>query len=267
MRSIILKSLLQLLKPLIRLLLRNGIAFAEFADTAKRAYVEVAYEDFAVPGRKQSASRIAVLTGIHRHEVAKVLGSKDETEDNLGAKHNRLARIITAWQNDSDFSANGKALPLKLEDEFPQLIVRHGADVTIRAVLDELTRVGAVRQSGDSIELLVEALAPQDSLEDLHYILGVCTTDLLETLDYNLQSPADKRRLQMSVVYDNIPDEVLETLELISSDKGMKFLTEINNFFATQDRDHNPAVKGTGRNRAGIGLYYFQKSSSKPDAS
>jgi hypothetical protein len=257
-RQALVLALKKLLKPLVRLLLRNGIAYGEFADLAKQAYIEVANQDFRVPGRKQSLSRVAVITGIHRHEVGKHL--KRETQaPSYTARHNRAARVISGWQSDPDFSDAGKARVLSIEDEFAVMVARHGADVTMRAVLDELERVGAVRRPEEGkVELLVEAFAPQDSIEDLIYIFGDCSADLLETLDHNLSCDTQDRRLQMSVVYNNLPDDVLANLELVSRERAMAFLTEIDKFFATQDRDSNPAVQGDGRNRAGIGLYYFQ---------
>ena len=261
-RAAVVQALNKLLKPLVRLLLRNGIAYGEFSDMAKQAYIEVANADFAVPGRKQSQSRIAVITGIHRHEVAKYLKQHAAEEPHIG-RHNRAARVIFGWQSDIAFSESGKARALSMDD-FSVLVTRHGADVTTRTILDELERVGAVRRTKEGlVELMVQAFAPQDSIEDLIYIFGDCSADLLETLDHNLSCETDQRRLQMSVVYNNLPDTVLRNLELVSRDRAMEFLTDLNQFFATQDRDTNPSIEGQGRNRAGVGLYYFQSSSQK----
>ena len=52
----------KLLKPLVRVLLRNGIPYAAFADVAKHVYVDVAAQEFNLPGRKQTNSRIATIT-------------------------------------------------------------------------------------------------------------------------------------------------------------------------------------------------------------
>lgn len=256
-QSALTAALSKLLKPLARLLLRNGIAYAEFASLAKRAYVEVANEDFAVPGRKQSSSRVSVLTGVHRHEVSKILKNPSDTEPVIGHR-NRAARIISAWQSDANFHTNGVPDVLTIDQEFADLVAAHGGDVTPRAVLDELIRVGAVNTHDNQVELLVEAFTPQ-TMDDLQYILGDCTADLLETLDHNLSSDVHERRLQLSVVYNNLPDETLQNIELISRDRAMSFMKDLNDFFATQDRDTNPAVKGTGRNRAGLGLYFFKQ--------
>lgn len=39
------QALFRILRPLARLLLRNGIPFGEFSELVKRAYVEAALED------------------------------------------------------------------------------------------------------------------------------------------------------------------------------------------------------------------------------
>jgi len=62
----------RLIRPLVRILLRNGIPFGAFADIVKRVYVEVATEEFGLPGRKQSKSRVSILTGLSRKEVLRV---------------------------------------------------------------------------------------------------------------------------------------------------------------------------------------------------
>ena len=63
----------RLLRPLIRILLRNGVPYGTFADLAKRVYVNLAANECGLPGRKQSISRISILTGLSRKEVSGVL--------------------------------------------------------------------------------------------------------------------------------------------------------------------------------------------------
>ena len=48
------------LRPLVRILLRNGVAFGEFSDYAKQAYIDSASSDLRVPGRKPTTSRISL---------------------------------------------------------------------------------------------------------------------------------------------------------------------------------------------------------------
>jgi len=256
----------KLLQPLVRLLLRNGIAYSEFAELTRQAYVEVANKDFAVPGRKQSQTRISVLTGIHRHEVAKLLKT-DPSKSDHSERHHRAARIISAWQTDPKFSDKGVARDLSIDSEFANLVAEHGADVTSRSVLDELERVGAIARKNDGeVSLLVTTFTPLHSNEDLTFIFGDAVADLLDTFEHNLVAPDAEKRLQMTVVYNDLPNEVLKNVELVSRDRAMSFLTELSQFLATQDRTSNPALEGTDRNRAGIGLYYFQQSIEYEDS-
>ena len=66
----------RLLRPLVRILIRNGIAFGEFADIAKEVYVDVAATDFKVPHKKMSQSRISILTGLTRKDLARLVSAE-----------------------------------------------------------------------------------------------------------------------------------------------------------------------------------------------
>jgi len=249
----------KLLRPLIRVLLRHGVGCEEFVGLVRRTYVSVAEQEFPPIGRKQSLSNIALVTGIHRHEVKKLMNSADR-ETSSAAEHHRAARVIYGWLRDADFSQGGVAKTLEIATQFKKLVGKYSGDITPRPILDELLRVGAVEKpTKDTVKLLVPAYIPHDSDEDLIQIFGDCVTDLLSTLDHNLRSDPEVRRLQLSVVHDNLPDDVMANIELVSRDQSLQFLRRLNQFFETQDRDSNPNVEGSGRNRAGIGLYFFHE--------
>ena len=63
-------AVLKLLRPLARILLRNGVSFSTFSDAAKWIYVDVATKEFRIEGRKQSTSRVSVITGLSRRGIA-----------------------------------------------------------------------------------------------------------------------------------------------------------------------------------------------------
>ena len=50
-------AVLKLLRPLCRLLLRHHVPFAAFEELAKHTYVQVALDDFGIPGKKPTLSR------------------------------------------------------------------------------------------------------------------------------------------------------------------------------------------------------------------
>jgi hypothetical protein len=73
----------RLLRPLVRILIRNGIAFGEFADIAKEVYVDVAATDFQVPHKKMSQSRISILTGLTRKDVSRIKSQKKKQRERI----------------------------------------------------------------------------------------------------------------------------------------------------------------------------------------
>ena len=68
----VLRALLVALKPIAKMLLRNGIGYREFAEIAKSAFVDVATSEYGLRGRPTNISRVAVMTGVTRKEVRRI---------------------------------------------------------------------------------------------------------------------------------------------------------------------------------------------------
>ncbi len=254
---------LRILRPLVRVLLRNGISYGTFADLAKWVYVDVATRDFAIPGRKQSVSRVSVITGLSRKEVKRVqeLARPDDTAEE--ERYNRAARVIGGWLLDAAYQTEaGEPRDLVFEDSeasFSELVKKYSGDVPARAILDELLRVGNVeRQTNGTLRLLSHAYIPQASEVDKLYILGADTSALISTIDHNLDPAIERKYFQRKVRYDNLPNEVIEEFRTLSAEKAQQLLEELNQWLANHDRDVNPDIDGTGRNMAGMGIYYIE---------
>ncbi len=257
-------SLTRLLRPLVRVLLRLGVPYGTFAELARRVYVDVADKDFPPPGRKQSDSRIATITGLTRKEVLRLKREPLNGGHQLIERFNRAARVIGGWTSDPAFQLDGTARPLTLEGTSPnfgELVARHSGDVPVRAILDELLRVGAVTQDAQGwLQLVRPAYVPEDDLHAKVGILGTDVADLIATIDHNMQESADKGRFQLKVSYDNLPQEALAAFHQQVSLQGYALLKAFDGYLREQDRDSNPDARGTGRMRAGVGIYYFEES-------
>jgi hypothetical protein len=256
---------MRLLGPLVRVLLRNGMSFNAFSDLAKRVYAEVGMREFGIPGKKQTVSRVSILSGLSRKEVQRLLGEGAQTTGtDVQERYNRAARVIAGWVRDGDFTnAAGDPLPLSQGGtgaSFSQLVKRYSGDVPARAVLDELLRVGAVeRLEDDRIHLLSRAYIPRTSDPDKLDILGADVADLITTIDHNLQHDGAAPRFQRKVMYDNLPDESISAFRALSAQQAQGLLEKMDQWLSQHDRDVNPSVKGAGRVRAGIGIYYFEE--------
>jgi hypothetical protein len=256
-------AVLRLLRPLVRVLLRHGVSFGAFSELAKWVYVDIAESEFGLKGRKQSVSRVSVLTGLTRKEVARV--QKIETPDDAAAeeKYNRVARVISGWTRDNQFLApDGEPRTLEMEGEgsFSELVRLYSGDMPARAVLDEMLRIKAVTRNEDGqVTLVTRAYVPAGSDADKLYILGTDVAFLLETIDHNLQHGEDKAYFQRKVSYDNLPAECIPRLRRMGRERAQSMLEELNEYLLQQDRDANPKSKGTGRKRAGFAVYYFEE--------
>jgi hypothetical protein len=133
----------------------------------------------------------------------------------------------------------------------------------VRAVLDELRRVGAITELDDRrVQLVTPAYIPKTSETDKLHILGTDVADLITTIDHNLLPDATEPFFQRKVAYDNLPDQVLPEFRKLSAEKGQLLLEELDRWLAQHDRDTKPGIEGTGRNWAGVGAYYFEEPHS-----
>src|ERR1043165_7253455 len=78
-------AIAKLLRRLFRVLLRHQMSFGAFEELAKRAYVDVALNDFGIPGKKPSISRASILSGLTRKEVQRLLATSDDAAAASGA--------------------------------------------------------------------------------------------------------------------------------------------------------------------------------------
>ncbi len=257
-------AILRLLRPLVRLLLRNGIPYGTFADLAKRVYIEVAHEEFAIPGRKQTHSRVSVLTGLSRKEVLRVTRLPRPDDSATAERYNRAARVISGWVRDHRYQGkDGNPARLPMEGDgatFTELVKAHSGDVPARAILDELLRVGAAeRDENGNVRLLSRAYVPATGDVEKIGILGADVSALIATIDHNLRAPRGDAFFQRKTMYDNLPEEAVDRLRAEIAEHAGEFLERADRRLAEHDRDANPSVAGTGRRHAGLGIYWFEE--------
>lgn len=263
LESAISSAVARILRPLVRILLRSGIPYGAFADIAKRVYIDVASAEFAIAGRKQSKSRVAILTGLTRKEVLRVMRLPAHDDSEAISRYNRAARVVGGWVRDPRYWID-RGVPADLPFEgngasFAELVRRYSGDAPPRAVLDELLRVGAVRRLEDGyIRLIGRAYVPRAGETDKIAILGTDVADLISTIDRNIRN-GERPFLQRKVAYDNLPAEATVELRKLAAERGQALLEELDGWLAVRDRDVNPDAGGTGRKRAGVGIYYFEE--------
>lgn len=256
-------SIYLIIKPLIGLMLRNGIAFGDFMRLAKRAYIEEAEKELEQLGQKTTTSRIAVITGLTRKDVA-ALRKERLPKIEPAVQQNRAVRVISAWVSDADFcDAAGNARVLQIhgaENSFEALVSRYSGDMPYRAVLDELVRTGAVeRQGKEALKLVRSAYVPSDDEEKKYALLGEDVNLLISTIKHNITAESELPRYQRKVCYDNIPAECLPEFRELANRESQALLLKLNTWLAVHDMDRNPSLKSNRPMKSGVGAYYFEE--------
>ena len=266
------RALMAILRPLTRLLLRNGMSYAEFAECARLAFVNSAMTDFAIQGRKPTVSRAAVVTGLTRKEVRRLLDQAESSDDPERQTHNRAARVVSGWIRDARFqTSEGEPARLPFDEDrgptFFDLVKQYSGDMPARAVFDELHRVGVVAQEADGrISLLKRSYLPAGDGPQQLYVVGNDVSDLLKTINHNLAADGESPRFQRTLRYDNVPLERLDAWRKIAAKHSQALLEELDLILAPLDRDVGKSGNGgAGRARTGVSIFYFEEELSAPN--
>ena len=255
-----------LMQPLVRILLRHGVSYNEFHEVLKNVFVEVAERDFGIPGRSPSQSRVAILTGLTRKEVAKqtaILEGGAETQDvgNL----NRVTRVLLGWHTDPVYTGP-YGLPLELpftsanSISFLALVKKYSGDMAPRAMLDELLRVGAVEKVADgTFKVLTRAYVPESLHADALERLGAVIRNFITTVEFNTEKSAPGAgRFERVVFADNgLRVELLPSFDRLLRDKGQLLLEELDNWLSAQESGDVSDAKSAGIVKTGVGIYHF----------
>lgn len=256
------RAIRKMLRPLARLLLRYDISHREFAELAKRAYIDAVNQDFLLPNRKHTFSRVAVLTGLTRKEVVRL---SQLTEEPLSvtsaASLSRARRVVGGWLRDPEFTEHGLPRALSLRGEgasFETLVGRYSGDISARAILDELIRVGvAHKPDKHSVALTHAGYIPEKSDAEKIEILSKHVVDLLSTAAHNIECKPVDTRFQRQVTYSGLPDEAIAEFRQYSHDKSLELLLDLDRWLAERKKNLGPGHEHAG-GRVGVGVYFFR---------
>ena len=254
-------AIIRLLRPLVRILLRNGVAFGTFSDLAKKVYTDVAFEDFELDGKKQTVSRVSILTGLTRKEVKRL--HELETPGSIveEKRYNRAIRVISGWLNDTAYcSEDGIPVPLPLEGKqasFTSLVKAYSGDVPVQAMLNELVAAKSVKQHDDMVFLIRHAYIPAgDAIENIH-ILGSDVEELIATIDHNLTHTGTELRFQRKVNSQKINTESLTAFKQLSAREAQLFLERLDQWLTEHEvnTDNDASQKPV---KVCLGIYYYE---------
>jgi len=266
-----------LMRPLVRILVRNGVSFGEFSELLKTVFVESAQDVLQLADSKQSVSRIAITTGLTRLEVSRLLTQTDEDAEALAGRLSRVGRLLTGWHQDSDFTGP-YGIPYEVQFDgvpgrrsFCELARRYTGDVPAEEMLDELKRIGAVLDLGNGYyRVLIRSYIPSAADPAKFHAMSVAFTDLAKTLDQNLRPDEDHKLFERRVWAPNgISQAAALDFDGYIKERGQQFLETIDDWLSSRESE---AIKNDvqPRIKVGLGVYMFvrpaEDTSEQPES-
>ena len=259
------RALSLMFKPLIRLLIAQGVTHAEFSDTAKEVYVETALRHFEVDG-KVNKSRVAILTGLTRKEVKNVI-DRALSSSKKEKTHSRPSRVLTGWYSDPKYQGP-YGIPLELPYEssaddgpnFVELVRQYSGDMAPRQMLNQLIESGAVVE--------VEGRYKAVRRIFLHSKLSPALIQRLGSVGYRVFSSAAKnidkdaetvgQFDRMVFADDGCTEEVIELFNDYIKTRGQEFLEELDVWFSSRKEMNDP---GKPRKETGVYMVHYIEDS------
>jgi hypothetical protein len=252
-------ALLRLLRPLVRVMLRHGMAYGTFAELTRRTFVDEALAMLRRSGKRQSISSVAAMTGLTRKEAARLAREDGAEAPEPDQRYNRAVRVITAWALDPRFLDDGGqplALPLEGDAGFAALVKDYSGDVTPRAMLATLESSGTVTVRDGAVHLLQRAYLPTETPAASLHILGNDVAELVTAIDHNLAAPAAQRVFQRKVSNSCVEAGALEAFRDLSNRKSQELL-EAYDAWLSDHEVKEPEHPAEDARYVAVGIYYF----------
>lgn len=245
----------RVLRPLIRILVRAGVRFDEFDSLVRGVFVEAAAQDgLGHRGEKPSRARISIATGIPRSDVDRFVETDGALPFVGESFTNTLAKVLNTWHTDNRF-LGPYGMPLELAKggdkgrAFKDLVQSVDPKADAAAVLHELRRLGAVRDTGDShVRVLSRAMIATEAWSPAQMeLFGNSLTRLANTLQFNIDPNNSEKRVERSVMAEKgLPPEMVPVFEAMVRERVQQLLVELDNWITPHTEQPGPKTPVMG---------------------
>ena len=233
-----------MLKPLVRLLISQGVSHGDFSEAAKDVYVEMAIRHFE-KSEKLNQSRTAILTGLTRKEVKNVI-DRAISEESHNKNYSRPSRVLAGWHSDPKY-IGPYGVPLEVPYEssgeggpgFTELVRTYSGDMAPRPMLKELVRVGAVVELENKTYKVVRRDFEAEALSaELVERLGKVGHYFFSTAAANIEKKEQGSGYFDRRVYTDsgLSADSIKAFDDYIKNRGQEFLEELDNWFVSMEK-------------------------------
>jgi Family of unknown function (DUF6502) len=264
----LLQAVYACLRPLVRLLIRSGVTYGQFADMAKLAFVLEANREKDERGRTINASRISVKTGISRKEVRRIRALQPQLiAGRIGLRRYEAAvpaQVLHLWYSDSKYlDTHGRPRQLPLHDpspSFAELVRSVSGDIPLGAIRAELKQAGAIDElENGTVCALKRYYIP--SAFDEKAIAGIprILFPLAATMAYN----ANPRRttqgyIQRFAYSHSLSPGSVDDFRRWSRIQATDFIESIDSWLGAREQPSSGDAHAVSRPLVGVGVFYYE---------
>jgi Family of unknown function (DUF6502) len=252
-------AVLRILRPLVAVLLRHGMAYGTFAELARKAYVEEGFAHAEASGKRPTVSGVSALTGLTRKETKRLRELDFIDDQSSSRRYSRAIRVISGWTNDPRFqSSAGEPAILPMDGtggSFSALVKEYSGDIPPAAMLSVLQDSGTVAVGEQGVVLQEKAYIPSATPLEKINILGSDVAELIDTIGHNLGAEPGERYFQRKVSNVLLHPDAVPAFRELSTRKSQLLLEEYHSWLSNHevDPDGEPAVEPC---YVAVGIYY-----------
>lgn len=195
-KTSVLDAVEAMLRPLARLLVEHGVSSPEAESLLRAVCVHEAANTEAAHRKKPNASRVSLVTGVDRGEVARILKGPPRVDPGIDIRRHRVNKVLTGWYSDAHFVDKGRPLLLQVkasehrQPTFWTLAKRYAPGVYPGLILGELVRVGAVVKLEDGrVRVRMRRYRTREFNDESLSEVGSRVRDLMQTMLSNAMEP------------------------------------------------------------------------------
>lgn len=266
----VLNAFLLVMRPVVRILLRYGIGYREFAEITKTAFVDIASSDFGIRGRPTNISRVAVMTGLTRKEVRRLRDKIATGDGSVAVKTTPFAYVLHQWHAQSEFTdemGGPKSLPFSGgEDSFTSLVKRFGGDIPAGAMRTEMKRVGVIQEdAGGRLSVTNRYFRSESDHETLVTILVHGVYTFLSNVAHNTNPERTEAWANRIAHTTSLRTTDTKQLRRITKDRIVDFSESIDDVFMAYESLQEDRNTEESTAAVAVGVYYFEERDKEAD--